>query len=308
MPFTPAGPGGNETVEVTGLTGDTVYYFAIRVGDDAGNVSSLSNVASASTEDNVAPADVTDLRASTGETTLGLKPATAISSSGDKDASHSKEKAADRNSSTFWISTPRSTMQTEHITFDLGASVQTVQAARIRLRSRADTGGAFPKDFQLQLSDDNILFTTVHAETAFTAAAGTWYDFDFTPAAARYVRVLVTRSVKWGTSYIVHLAEVEVYEEIPAGVQLRWTAPGDNFDQKTADSYDVRYSSSPIGDNTDFGLATELNGEPARSPPGSSESMTVPGLASGTYYFRMKAFDESSNSSGLSNQATVTVN
>ena len=49
-----------------GLTPDTAYYFAIKATDDRGNVSDLSNVASAEALDVIPPDAVADLAASTG--------------------------------------------------------------------------------------------------------------------------------------------------------------------------------------------------------------------------------------------------
>jgi hypothetical protein len=40
------------------------YYFAVRVMDDAGNVSALSNVPSATTPDTTPPAAISDLSSS----------------------------------------------------------------------------------------------------------------------------------------------------------------------------------------------------------------------------------------------------
>ena len=227
VPDPPKNQGLGETFIVTGLDPDTRYYFAIKVADDVNNISSLSNVANASTDDNVAPEAITDLNASVGGASLELRPSTAISSSGDKSSSNSKEKVVDGNVGTYWNSTPRSSMQTEQITLDLGSSMN---VGRVRLRSRFDAGGAFPRDFQIQLSTDNVNFTTAHARNNFVAAAATWYSFDFTATAARYVRVRITETVKWGSNFAAHLAEVEVYEMIPAGIQLGFTAPGDNLE------------------------------------------------------------------------------
>lgn len=57
----PAGAGTQQTFTVTGLSGSQTYYVAMKTTDDAGNVSALSNVASGSTADTVAPAAVRDL-------------------------------------------------------------------------------------------------------------------------------------------------------------------------------------------------------------------------------------------------------
>ena len=57
----PTAPGTSQTFTVNGLTKETTYYFAIRVTDDGGNVSAVSNVPSATTPDLTRPAAITDL-------------------------------------------------------------------------------------------------------------------------------------------------------------------------------------------------------------------------------------------------------
>jgi hypothetical protein len=84
-------------------------------------------------------------------------------------------------------------------------------------------------------------------------------------------------------------------------VLLTWTATGDNDTTGTASWYDVRYSTSPITESN-FGSATQAVGEPDPLPAGSSEEFTVGGLDPAvTYYFALKAVDESDNVSPLSN-------
>jgi phosphodiesterase/alkaline phosphatase D-like protein len=61
----PAAPGTAQSFQVRGLSRQVTYYFAIRASDDAGNVSALSNVPSATTPDTLPPAAIRDL-------TLGL--------------------------------------------------------------------------------------------------------------------------------------------------------------------------------------------------------------------------------------------
>jgi hypothetical protein len=82
---------------------------------------------------------------------------------------------------------------------------------------------------------------------------------------------------------------------------LTFTATGDNDTVGVADSYDIRYSTSPITESN-FLSATQAFGEPVPSPSGSAEQFTVGGLEPGTlYYFAVKAIDEASNASPLSN-------
>jgi len=58
---TPASPGTSQSYTVRGLSRQVTYYFAIRAVDDAGNMSILSNVPSATTPDTMKPASVNDL-------------------------------------------------------------------------------------------------------------------------------------------------------------------------------------------------------------------------------------------------------
>ena len=57
----PAAPGSLQTYQVRSLARQTQYYFAIRVADDAGQISALSNVPSATTLDTMPPAAIRDL-------------------------------------------------------------------------------------------------------------------------------------------------------------------------------------------------------------------------------------------------------
>jgi chitodextrinase len=61
-PPTPAAPGTAQNVIVRGLSRQVTYYFALRTVDEAGNVSALSNVPTATTTDTTAPGKVNDLR------------------------------------------------------------------------------------------------------------------------------------------------------------------------------------------------------------------------------------------------------
>jgi len=91
-----------------------------------------------------------------------------------------------------------------------------------------------------------------------------------------------------------------------SAITLSWTAPGDDGTSGTATTYDVRYSTSPITSGN-WGSATQATGEPSPSAAGTAETFQATGLSgSTTYYFALKTLDESSNSSGLSNNAVGT--
>ncbi len=88
-------------------------------------------------------------------------------------------------------------------------------------------------------------------------------------------------------------------------VKLSWTAPGDDGDDGTAKSYDIRYFTSLNDFNWES--STEVAGEPEPEEAGTPQSMTVSNLVPRTtYYFAMKTSDEASNTSGLSNFAIIT--
>ena len=93
-------------------------------------------------------------------------------------------------------------------------------------------------------------------------------------------------------------------------VTLNWTAPGDDGNAGTATSYQMRYSTTPVGADTLswWNAATALTGLPAPQIAGSAETFTTPPLPVGaTYYFVMIACDEVPNCSGFSDVAVKTL-
>jgi len=90
-------------------------------------------------------------------------------------------------------------------------------------------------------------------------------------------------------------------------VNLSWTTPGDDGTSGTATSYLVRYSAAPIDAGNWASAAAVTNGIPTPKAPGTAESMTVTGLIPGdTYYFAVRAQDETPNLSGMSNSPFAT--
>ena len=81
---------------------------------------------------------------------------------------------------------------------------------------------------------------------------------------------------------------------------LSWNASGDDGYIGTATSYDVRYSTSFINESS-WGSAIPLTGEPAPQIAGTLQTFVVNNLtASSTYYFALKTSDEAGNTSIIS--------
>jgi chitodextrinase len=90
-------------------------------------------------------------------------------------------------------------------------------------------------------------------------------------------------------------------------VTLSWTTPGDDSLSGTAAQFDIRYSTSLITAANFLAATRWTTGVPAPAAPGTTQSVTVTGLAPATtYWFAMKTADEIPNWAGLSNVATKT--
>lgn len=88
-------------------------------------------------------------------------------------------------------------------------------------------------------------------------------------------------------------------------VTLSWTAPGDDANEGTASSYEVRFSTQPITPEN-FAAATLATGAPTPGPAGTPQSMVVTAPPNTTLFFAMITRDEQFNASGLSNVVEAT--
>jgi hypothetical protein len=128
------------------------------------------------------------------------------------------------------------------------------------------------------------------------------------PGARRVIQAYLTAPVILFTVAVLCLAtapsaraQVDTVDWI---ISVRWTAPGDDGMVGTASAYDVRYSLNPITAGN-WNSATQATGEHAPSPAFSTDSFTIMGLLPDTpYYVAVKARDEASNWSVLSNVIT----
>ncbi|HEX6791868.1 MAG TPA: DNRLRE domain-containing protein [Candidatus Krumholzibacteria bacterium] len=86
-------------------------------------------------------------------------------------------------------------------------------------------------------------------------------------------------------------------------ITLRWTTPGDNGNQGTARTYQVRWSPAFINEGN-FGSATPIPDPPVPAAPGSVELFAVPNMdITQTIHFAVRTIDEVGLTSPVSNDA-----
>jgi len=97
------------------------------------------------------------------------------------------------------------------------------------------------------------------------------------------------------------ISDLDISSDTATSITLSWTASGDDGTDGTATTYDVRYSTSKITDDSWY-TASEATGEPSPQVSGSTETFIVTNLSENiTYYFAVKTADERGNWSSLSN-------
>lgn len=150
-----------------------------------------------------------------------------------------------------------------------------------------DHNTAFRRDPNWQ---ENYLFDHVHpTNEGYAVMAETYFDslqsediFDVVPPAA--------------------ITDLTVDFVSARSALLHWTATGDDSSTGTANRYDVRYLKNQVITESNFDVASQAVGEPSPLPSGSQEEFTAGGLdPDAIYYFAVKALDEASNPSPLSN-------
>jgi hypothetical protein len=264
---TPKAAGGAESFDVTGLTPNTAYYFALKTGDEAGNWSALSNVISKSTlQETTAPSAIANLAAPSSTTS---SVSLTWTSPGD-----------DGNSGTA-------------TTYDIRYSTSTITAANWASATQV-TGETAPK---IAGSSESFTVTGLNAGTTYYFAIET---ADEVPNWSSISNVASKATAAESTPPAA-ITNLGASNETSTSITLSWTAPGDDGSSGTATTYDIRYSTSTIT-SANFASATVVSGAPAPKAAGSAETFVVTGLASNTgYYFAIKTADEVPNWSTISN-------
>lgn len=300
IPPVPLAPGTPQIFAIPdGLTSETIYYFAIKTLDESGNfsltfTSGTTPTVTGSPVDLVAPGEVGALDVTFAPSSL---PLTVDSASSERPAvGFFKENIVDGDLSTVWMSEAIQTPSIQWIIVDLGSAITIDE---VQLRSDDNNAKRFPRDFEVQVSTDKVFWNMVDSRANFSATPSTWYSFPFAARSARYVRIWVTDMNPYGAGYLMaSIAEIQVNATTSTfEATLSWNATGDDGDDGTAFSYDIRFDTSVINDETSFDNATEVDGEPFPAPSGNAQMFTLPApLIGGTFYsFAIKTSDAVGN-------------
>ena len=321
--------GSGETFTVTGLSGSTTYYFAIKTSDEVPNEAAISNVPSATTDmegntqtgfawsDDVSTftshGDDVTLDAAQGTTyILGIQIAMTAGAANDW-VLQVREDGAGSWLDVFALGGGDSQMwETDNTHTFSKSNANTVNTGEFGNTTAPSYFTAVNGEFSDDNNGLNRTFSGTdeyselqYAVRAAGSIAGHTYEFrvvlEGVPLDAYDIYATVADP---GAPDAV--ADLATGTLTPSSVDLTWTAPGDNGATGTATTYDVRYSTSTITAGN-WATATQATGEPAPQVGGSAESFTVTGLsASTTYFFAIKTSDEVPNESGLSNVPSAT--
>jgi subtilisin family serine protease len=305
VPFAPNNPGTTEILNLTTLAPSTQYFVAMKVLDDVGAASLISNVLSVETADGIAPAGVTDLRVTLTDPSQAPPLALDIvSDSGAYSATTSSSFLVDGSTSTAWLSPGRDGVTQEQLQLAL---LVPARLSRIRLSPAPAYEDLFPRDFDIQVRASGASpWQTVVAERGFVTS-GAPEEWALGAVQASDVRLVTFAGGTWAQKQYVALSEIEVFAQTRAfdRLLLEWTAPGDDGVRGTASSYSVRVAPTPI-DSEVFDRSTEIVA-PQPGSAGALERMSAAGLsAETTYCFALRTRDDNNNWSDLSNTGCAT--
>ena len=270
----PAAAGDAETLIISDLPLQQNYYFAIRAYDDALNYAAISNVVQAQIiGDIMAPAPIDDLAVASLSVNSILLNWTAV---GD-----------DQNIGT--ASAYIIKVDTEVITPDNWAALEAYPQNMVP--QTAGTTEALLIEGLQPLT--TYYFAIIALDDALNASSlsnvpsGETTEIPDTVPPAVISDLAVTASQN--------------------DMTLNWTAPGDDGDEGTAVSYEIKISENQIT-TANWQDATTLPNPPAPQVAGTVQSYLTdvpqPGIQ---YYFAIRATDDSQNTSQASNNASATL-
>lgn len=259
--------GGPETLLVTGLDPDTVYYANVRALDNVRNIGPLSNSPTAKTVDIEAPGSITDL-----EGTGVSEAAVDLTWTAPGDNGYSGRAAY---YDVYRYSLP---------VFDITKAERVLAGVPAAKQGTRETATAQPL-----IRDTTYYFTIQTFDEA---------GHDSLSAAAKAVTLDLTAPAP--------IADLAARTGTNKGeIELSWTAVGDDGTAGTAVTYRIWRSASPITpDNLDQAVLVAQNMTPSSS--GGAESLVVAGLTYGAVnHFVVSAVDNRGNQGALGNGANT---
>lgn len=185
-----------------------------------------------------------------------------------------------------------------------------------------NTGTAHSYDIRYHydpITEGNWQFATPVSGVPFPQVAGTTQSVlvtDLTPGVTHYFAMKTTDEVENESDLSnvltvttpasdeiapAAITDLEVKRPNPRSVSLEWTAPGNDGHIGTAESYDIRYSTTPITE-ANFNSAHQADITIVPAEPGTRQSFKVLELETDQlYYFAIKTADDGGNVSALSN-------
>ncbi len=268
--------GNTETLTVDGLESGTVYYFAVKAIDNAGNQSQLSNVLETQTEevaDHTAPAAIEDLVVGSTSNTTALIRWTAPGDDGDEGTA-----------SSYIVK-----VYTEEITESNWNEINAIDTMI---------------EPQPAGSQESLVVTNLQPNTEY------WFGIK---ALDEMQNVSDLSNVAQGqTESEEDTVAPDAITDLSASAQdsainLSWTATGDDGSTGTASYYEIRTSLDPITDDN-WQEAMLLTNLPVPQESGTQQSYSFTSPEPNTlYYFAIRAFDETPNGSALSNVVSAEI-
>jgi Tol biopolymer transport system component len=265
-PPKPSFPGHLDSLAVNGI-GLGPWEFGIKIADERGNWSAISNIVTASI-DTMPPSAITDLTVRTTVQGFYLRWTAPLDDGATGKAAQYQVRYAASNLGANWDTSPV-------------APNAVVPATAGHPDSATVLGiGIGPWEVGIKSVDasgnwsaiSNVVVTTI--------------PDDVTPPAA-----------------VTDLTLDFITEK---SVILLWTAPGDDGETGQVFGYDVRYSQSPITPET-WDAASRVQWVGTTHQSGERELFTIPNLQGPTDYFALKALDEVENASDLSNSVSASI-
>jgi len=270
----PQAPGNLEELLLEFTEPSGLLYFAIKSLDAAGNISQLSNNASAeATTDITAPANITDLIAGTpGNTTIPL----SWTATGDN--------GLDGTTTAYEIRYADSEI-TSNTWTDAQEYIQNITPHPVGTTENITITGLTPETeyfFAIKAYDEvNNVSNISNSASAITEAIP---DME-APAPV--------------TDLATQINDPEI--------TITWTATGDDGNTGTASEYSLYYAQQELTE-ADLETADQIDDLPFPAAAGTQESITIDFLEAGiTWYFAITATDEAVNISQISNNATAII-